>query len=47
MVVSSVFSQRAYSGGNEPLTDKSVDYRAFRLQTTSEGIIKIFAQGKK
>jgi hypothetical protein len=31
----------------EPLTDKSVDYRAFRLQTTSEGIIDIFAQGKK
>jgi hypothetical protein len=31
-------------GTNEPPTDKSVDYRAFRLQITIEGIIEIFAQ---
>jgi hypothetical protein len=28
----------------EPTPHKSVDYRAFRLQITTEGIIEIFAQ---
>jgi hypothetical protein len=31
----------------EPPVDKSVDYRAFPLQTTTEEIIEIFAQLKK
>jgi hypothetical protein len=33
-----------YLPAYEPVTDKSVDYRAFRLQTTTKGIIEIFAQ---
>jgi hypothetical protein len=37
----------ASSEGNEPPVDKSVDYRAFPLQTTTEEIIEIFAQLKK
>jgi hypothetical protein len=29
---------------NEPTNHESVGYRAFRLQRTTEGIIKIFAE---
>jgi hypothetical protein len=32
------------SAAYEPTLHKSVDYRAFRLQITTEGIIEIFAQ---
>jgi hypothetical protein len=32
---------------NEPVIDKSVDYRAFCLQTTTKRKIKIFAQWDK
>ena len=35
------------SANNEPVIDKSVDYRAFCLQTTTKRKIKIFAQWDK
>jgi len=34
----------SYLAPNEPVIDKSVDYRAFCLQTTTKRKIKIFAQ---